>query len=209
MSATSASHSTASSSAFLNNPRRRFENVTCLAVAFFIFFISIFSLAISNSITSCTIHADNNGESISTHKRQQHRLRFLCVIMENKKHVGNFQIKLIMPRESNPNMEKKYKEKKKKRRSKRKEEEDSKSAHRLDDLELRFRPAKLPLAVGFYGAEKARKGNCDGKEEDAVWRCSLLAAFTLASKNMEHCSKCVGKKILFSDKSVVKRCYFL
>lgn len=54
---------------------------------------------------SCKIHPKNNDESISTHKRQQHRLRFSCVIMENKKHVG-FQIKRITIRDSNPNMEK-------------------------------------------------------------------------------------------------------
>lgn len=46
-SATSASHSTASSSAFLNSPRRRFENVTCRAAALSILRISLLSLAIS------------------------------------------------------------------------------------------------------------------------------------------------------------------
>lgn len=46
MSATSASHSTESSSAFLKRPRRRLENVTCRAAALSILFISRRSLAI-------------------------------------------------------------------------------------------------------------------------------------------------------------------
>jgi hypothetical protein len=46
MSATSASHSTESSWAFLKRPRRRLENVTCLAAALSILFISRLSLAI-------------------------------------------------------------------------------------------------------------------------------------------------------------------
>ena len=46
MSATSASQSTESSSAFLKSPRRRLENVTCRAAALSILFISRRSLAI-------------------------------------------------------------------------------------------------------------------------------------------------------------------
>uniref|UniRef100_A0A0A9EV38 Uncharacterized protein n=1 Tax=Arundo donax TaxID=35708 RepID=A0A0A9EV38_ARUDO len=46
MSATSASHSTESSWAFLKSPRRRLENVTCRAAALSILFISRRSRAI-------------------------------------------------------------------------------------------------------------------------------------------------------------------
>lgn len=47
MRATSASHRTESSSAFLKIPRRRFDKVTCLAAGSAIFLIWIFSLAIT------------------------------------------------------------------------------------------------------------------------------------------------------------------
>lgn len=47
MSATSASQSTESSSAFLNRPRRRLEKVTCRAAALSILFISRLSRAIA------------------------------------------------------------------------------------------------------------------------------------------------------------------
>jgi hypothetical protein len=52
MSATSASHSTASSCAFFNRPPRRLENVTCLLVGFSILLISIFPRPISSSSSS-------------------------------------------------------------------------------------------------------------------------------------------------------------
>lgn len=68
-SATSASHSTASSSAFLNSPRRRFENVTCRAAALSILRISLLSLAISlppplRSTTTPSSSATENSDEI-------------------------------------------------------------------------------------------------------------------------------------------------
>lgn len=60
MRATSASHKTESSLAFLNSPLRRLEKVTCLAVALSIFLIWIFSFAISTSITSLAFWKRNS-----------------------------------------------------------------------------------------------------------------------------------------------------
>lgn len=68
MSATSASHSTESSSAFLKRPRRRLENVTCRAAALSILFISRRSLAIPRRRS--LISVDDADTRPPTHKRE-------------------------------------------------------------------------------------------------------------------------------------------
>ncbi len=83
ISATSASHSTASSCAFFNKPPRLLENVTCLLVAFSIFFISIFPLPICPppppSSSSPTVGSVVSSPSL-LNKRQTIRKAFFLVM---------------------------------------------------------------------------------------------------------------------------------
>lgn len=65
MSATSASQSTESSSAFLKRPRRRLENVTCRAAALSILFISRRSLAIPADPSSPPAQQTPGGRTVS------------------------------------------------------------------------------------------------------------------------------------------------